>query len=96
MYFLGFDLGSSSIKACLVEADSGKAVASAFFPETEMAIDSPQPGFAEQHPDNWWQNACQASKAVLAKANVNPGDIKAIGISYQMHGLVVVDQNLAV
>lgn len=96
MYFLGFDLGSSSIKACLVEADSGKAVASAFFPETEMAIESPQPGFAEQHPENWWQNACQASKAVLAKANVNPRDIKAIGISYQMHGLVVVDQDLTV
>lgn len=96
MYFLGFDLGSSSVKACLVEADSGKAVASAFFPETEMAIDAPQPGFAEQHPDNWWQNACKASKAVLTKAGIHPDDVKAIGISYQMHGLVVVDQALNV
>ena len=92
MYLLGFDLGSSSVKACLVDADSGTAVASAFFPETEMAIESPQPGFAEQHPDNWWKNACLASKAVLQKANVKANDVKAIGISYQMHGLVVVDK----
>jgi xylulokinase len=96
MYFLGFDLGSSSVKACLVEAESGKAVASAFFPETEMAIEAPQPGFAEQHPDNWWQNACLASKAVIQQANVRPDDIKAIGISYQMHGLVVVDKDFTV
>ena len=94
MYFLGFDLGSSSVKACLVDANSGKAVASAFFPETEMIIESPQAGFAEQQPENWWKNACLASKAVMQKANVQPGDVKAIGISYQMHGLVVVDKEL--
>ncbi|GAB3890840.1 xylulokinase [Spirosoma agri] len=92
MYLIGFDLGSSSVKACLVEAESGTAVASAFFPETEMAIESPQAGFAEQQPENWWKNACLASKAVLKKANVRPEDVKAIGISYQMHGLVVVDK----
>lgn len=96
MYFLGFDLGSSSVKACLVNADSGAAVASAFFPETEMAIEAPQTGFAEQQPDNWWKNACLASKAVLAKANVKPDEVKAIGISYQMHGLVVVDKDFNV
>lgn len=96
MYLLGFDLGSSSVKACLVEADSGKAVASAFFPETEMAIESPQPGFAEQQPENWWLNACRASQAVLAQAGVQPADVKAIGISYQMHGLVVTDAQLNV
>lgn len=88
MYFIGFDLGSSSVKACLLEAESGKAVASAFYPETEMAIEAPQPGFAEQHPDNWWKNACLASKAVMKQANIRPEDVKAIGISYQMHGLV--------
>ena len=96
MYFLGFDLGSSSVKACLVDADSGKVVASAFFPETEMAIESPQPGFAEQQPENWWKNACLASKAVMQQANVRPSDVKAIGISYQMHGLVVVDKDFNV
>jgi xylulokinase len=92
MFFIGFDLGSSSVKACLVNADTGVAVASAFFPETEMAIDAPKAGFAEQQPENWWNNACLASKAVLQQASVNPEDVKAIGISYQMHGLVVVDE----
>jgi xylulokinase len=96
MYLLGFDLGSSSVKACLVDADSGKAVASAFFPEVEMVIESPQTGFAEQQPSTWWTNACLASKAVMAQANVQPADVKAIGISYQMHGLVVVDKALNV
>ncbi|WP_077922506.1 xylulokinase [Spirosoma sp. 209] len=96
MYFLGFDLGSSSVKACLLDAESGKAVASVFFPETEMAIDSPQPGFAEQQPEQWWHNACRASQAVLKQASVRPEDVKAIGISYQMHGLVVVDKDMNV
>ena len=92
MYFLGIDLGSSSVKACLLHADTGVAVASAFFPPAELPIDAPQPGYAEQHPESWWQNACLASKAVLAQAGIRPGEVKAIGISYQMHGLVVVDK----
>ncbi|WP_128547936.1 xylulokinase [Larkinella soli] len=96
MYLLGFDVGSSSVKASLVEVETGTAVASAFFPETEMPIDAPQPGFAEQQPEAWWKNACLASKAVLSKASVRPEDVKAIGISYQMHGLVVVDKDLNV
>lgn len=96
MYLLGFDLGSSSVKACLIDAETGKAVASAFFPEIEMAIESPQTGFAEQQPEKWWTNACLASKAVMAQANVQPTDVKAIGISYQMHGLVVVDKDFTV
>lgn len=96
MYFLGFDLGSSSVKACLLNADTGTVVASAFFPPAEMPIDAPQPGFAEQHPGAWWQNACLASKAVLTQSGVQSADIKAIGISYQMHGLVVVDGELNV
>ena len=96
MYLLGFDLGSSSVKACLVDADSGNVIGSAFFPQPEMVIEAPQPGFAEQQPDVWWQNACLASKAVMQQTNVAPGDIKAIGISYQMHGLVVVDKAFTV
>ncbi|MBU1822438.1 MAG: carbohydrate kinase [Bacteroidetes bacterium] len=96
MYFLGFDVGSSSVKACLLNADTGQAVASAFFPETEMPMDAPQPGFAEQQPEQWWQNACLASKAVMQKSGVAPADVKAIGISYQMHGLVVVDKEMNV
>ena len=92
MYLLGFDLGSSSVKACLLEAETGRAVASAFFPETEMPIESPQPGFAEQQPENWWINACRASKAVMQQTGIQPSDVAAIGISYQMHGLVIVDK----
>jgi len=96
MYFLGFDLGSSSVKACLIHADSGAVAASAFFPEREMTIDSPKPGFAEQRPENWWKNACLASQAVVKKAGIKPDEVAAIGISYQMHGLVVVDEQLNV
>lgn len=96
MYFLGFDLGSSSVKACLLHADSGEVVASAFFPEKEMAIAAPKPGFAEQQPSLWWENACLASQAVIKKAGIDAGDVGAIGISYQMHGLVVVDKDLNV
>lgn len=92
MFLLGFDLGSSSVKACLINADTGAAVASAFFPKTEMAIEAPQPGFAEQDPERWWENACLASNEVMKQANAQPEDVKAIGISYQMHGLVVVDK----
>lgn len=96
MYFIGFDLGSSSVKACLLEAETGKMVASAFYPETEMAISAPQAGFAEQNPLQWWENACKASKRVMELSSVHPQDVKAIGIAYQMHGLVVVDQNMEV
>jgi xylulokinase len=96
MYFIGFDLGSSSVKACLLNAETGKMVASAFYPETEMEISSPQAGFAEQNPEEWWENACLASKTVLQKSGVNPADVKAIGIAYQMHGLVIVDKDLNV
>jgi xylulokinase len=96
MYFLGFDLGSSSIKACLLHADTGAVAASAFYPEKEMTIAAPKPGFAEQQPDQWWENACLASQAVMKKAGISPDQVGAIGISYQMHGLVVVDKDLNV
>jgi len=96
MYFLGFDLGSSSIKACLLHADTGAVAASAFYPEKEMTIAAPKPGFAEQQPTQWWENACLASQAVMKKAGISPDEVGAIGISYQMHGLVVVDKDMNV
>ena len=96
MYFLGLDLGSSSVKACLVDADTNKAVASAFFPESEMAIEAPQPGFAEQQPDLWWHNTTQVIQLVMNRAGAKATDVLAIGISYQMHGLVVTDAHLNV
>ena len=93
MYLIGYDLGSSSIKAAIVEAESGKTIATAKFPDFEMEIISTQADFAEQNPNLWWTYICESTKAVLVKANINKDEIKAIGIAYQMHGLVCVDEN---
>lgn len=92
-YLLGFDLGSSSVKASLVDAASGKTVASGQSPAEEMAMLAVQPGWAEQDPEMWWEHAVKSTKACLQKSGAQPGDIAAIGISYQMHGLVCVDKN---
>lgn len=92
MYLLGYDVGSSSIKAAIVDATNGKTVAVSKFPKTEMDILATQKNFAEQSPDLWWTNLCEATQDVLAKANINKTEIKAIGIAYQMHGLVCVDE----
>lgn len=93
-YLLGYDIGSSSIKAALLEADSGKIIASAFSPSSEMEIISSQPGFAEQDPERWWQELIIATKKLQQQISYKPDEIIAIGISYQMHGLVCVDKNL--
>ena len=93
MYLLGFDVGSSSVKACLVEAESGKIVAQDFFPKVEMQIIAKKPGWAEQEPESWWANLKLAHKSVMAEAGINGDEINAIGISWQMHGLVLVDKN---
>ena len=96
MYLLGYDIGSSSVKASLVEAETGKCAATAFFPPTEAPIHSDRPGWAEQNPDDWWFYLKQATAFVLAQSRCDAADIKAIGISYQMHGLVCVDKDLQV
>ncbi len=93
MYLLGYDIGSSSVKASLVNAETGKTVASDFYPKTEAEIIAVKPGWAEQHPQQWWDCLKHATESILATAKVNPADIKAIGISYQMHGLVLVDKD---
>ncbi len=90
---LGLDLGSSSVKASLLDADTGKSVASKAFPEIEMPMSSPEKGWAEQDPEMWWQYVQQVSKYVLNQAEVIKGELQAIGIAYQMHGLVVVDKD---
>ncbi|MGA7160840.1 MAG: FGGY family carbohydrate kinase [Bacteroidota bacterium] len=91
--FLGYDIGSSSIKASFIDADTGELVISGNSPDTEMKIDSPQPGWAEQHPDTWWQHVVTATKKLLTKVNAGSIEIAGIGISYQMHGLVMVGKN---
>ena len=93
MYLLGYDIGSSSVKASLVNVDSGKCVASSFFPKTEAEIKAVQQGWAEQDPDSWWSYLKSATHAAMTESGVAANDIAAIGISYQMHGLVCVDKN---
>ena len=93
MYLLGYDIGSSSVKASLVNVITGKCVSSAFFPKTEAKIMAVQPGWAEQDPQNWWDNLKLATQAVMAESSAKADEVDAIGISYQMHGLVCVDKN---
>jgi xylulokinase len=92
-YLLGFDIGSSSVKASLLEISSGKTVASAFSPSSEMPMLSPQPGFAEQDPDMWWAELVNAMNQLHQLISFNRDEVAAIGIAYQMHGLVCVDKN---
>ncbi len=93
MYFLGIDLGSSSVKIALVEKDSGKPVGVVQEPEEELSILALKKGWAEQDPNDWWQHVCQGIKKLLHKFNVNAERIQGIGIAYQMHGLVLIDKN---
>lgn len=90
---LGLDIGSSSVKASLLDADSGKAIVAKSFPEEEMQINSPQKGWAEQDPEIWWKYIKQATQYVSKNARVQKGELKGIGIAYQMHGLVLVDKD---
>ncbi|MBX2922864.1 MAG: carbohydrate kinase [Chitinophagaceae bacterium] len=93
MLLLGIDIGTSSVKVSVVDAASAKAIASAQFPETEAPIISSLPGWAEQKPENWWDYTRQALQKLNRSGKYNPADISAIGIAYQMHGLVIVDKN---
>jgi xylulokinase len=93
MYLLGLDIGSSSVKASLVEARSGKCVAQDFMPKVEQKITAVKAGWAEQEPDMWYTNMKAALANVMKAAGAKPADVEAIGISYQMHGLVLVDRN---
>ena len=93
MYLLGCDIGSSSVKASVVEVESGKTVGSDFFPKEEAPILAVKPGWAEQDPESWWGYLKDAIKGAIAAARIDGKEIRAIGISYQMHGLVVVDSD---
>src|SRR5512133_1427018 len=93
MLLLGIDLGSSPVKVSVIDGESGKCIASAFHPETEMPIQAPAPGWAEQDPEVWWANLKVAVGACLGSLGERKNSIGAIGISYQMHGLVTVDRD---
>lgn len=92
-YLLGFDIGSSSVKAALVEAETGVCVASAYAPDEEMAIQAPRPGWAEQDPQMWWQQLILATRKLRKQVAFAADAVQSIGISYQMHGLVCVDSS---
>ncbi len=92
MLLLGLDIGTSSVKASVVDAQTQRLIASASFPDTESEIIAIKPGWAEQNPGQWWNDAQQAILKCNAKGSYNPKDIAAIGIAYQMHGLVLVDK----
>src|SRR5512146_130922 len=96
MNLLGYDLGSSSVKASILEASTGRCLATASSPATEMEIQAPKPGWAEQDPAIWWSNLVGATREVMLKSGIRPESIAGIGISYQMHGLVVVDRKCRV
>ena len=93
MFVLGIDLGSSSVKASLLDVASGRCVGSATVPDAEMEISAPRPGFAEQDPASWRLYAAAAVRGASETAGAAPEEIQAIGIAYQMHGLVCVDSS---
>lgn len=92
MYYIGFDIGSSSIKAALVEISTGKSLGIVQEPETEMSMLALKNGWAEQKPEEWWQYICKTIEKLKKKHNISRTQIKGIGISYQMHGLVLVNK----
>ena len=92
-YYLGIDIGSSSIKAALVEVVSGKSLGVAQEPKEEMSIHAQKNGWAEQVPLDWWLHTCNAIKNLKKQYNISENQIIGIGISYQMHGLVLIDKD---
>ena len=92
MLLLGIDIGSSSVKVSVIDGATGQLLGSASSPEIEMSITAEQPGWAEQHPGLWWENLCNASRKLTTFLGAKTADIGAIGISYQMHGLVTLDR----
>ena len=93
MYYLGFDIGSSSIKASIVSKETGKQIGLVQEPEKEMGMISHRAGWAEQDPESWWVHLCKASRRILQETSIDAKEIQAVGISYQMHGLVVLDKS---
>ena len=93
MYYIGYDIGSSSVKIALVDTESKKRISIISEPSEQMDIISMKPNWAEQDPEKWWKYLCKGTKRILLENNIDAKQILAIGISYQMHGLVLVDTN---
>ncbi len=93
MYYIGYDIGSSSIKVALVDKETGKVIGIRKQPNTEMTILAPRTNWAEQDPEDWWNYVCLATKELLSTYQIDNKAIDGIGISYQMHGLILLDVN---
>ena len=93
MYYIGYDIGSSSIKIALLNAKKNKEVAVINEPKGEMKIEAIRTNWAEQSPDLWWEYLCSGTKRILFENKINSSQILGVGISYQMHGLVLLDKN---
>ena len=93
MYYIGYDIGSSSIKIALLNAKKNKEVAVINEPKGEMKIEAIRTNWAEQSPDLWWEYLCSGTKRILFENKINSSQILGVGISYQMHGLVLLDRN---
>lgn len=93
MYYLGLDIGSSSIKIALVNASTGKSIGVVTEPETEMSMEAIKNGWAEQSPEDWWGHVCSGIEKIALAHTIGTSDISGIGISYQMHGLVLIDKD---
>jgi len=91
MFYIGFDLGSSSVKAALIDSSTGKTIGVSQYPDQEMKIIAKQNGWAEQDPELWWDNCCKVTQKLLTQTGISSQSIKGIGIAYQMHGMVIVD-----
>ncbi|MBN1556870.1 MAG: carbohydrate kinase [Lentisphaerae bacterium] len=91
MTLLGYDIGTSSVKVTALETETGRALGSAVSPRDELRIDAPRPGWAEQDPEVWWTHACRGTRELIRKGVCDPGTVEAVGLSYQMHGLVALD-----
>ncbi|MBA7522795.1 Xylulose kinase [subsurface metagenome] len=95
-YLLGYDIGSSSIKSSLIDSDTGQLITTAISPEKELQINAPYSGWAEQDPEVWWKHVKLSTAQILSRAHIDTAEIKAIGISYQMHGLVLINKKYQV
>ena len=93
MYLLGIDIGSSSVKASILNGETGEIAGSSFYPKSEMTIIAAKTGWAEQQPELWWENLKLAILEAKSLARISGNQIIAVGISYQMHGLVIVDKD---
>lgn len=90
---VGFDIGSSFVKGAVIDTDDGDLITSASAPDQEMEMNSPEPGMAEQKPEQWWEQVKTVTKKLLASETFKKEEVAGIGISYQMHGLVAIDKD---